>query len=212
MINLIRKDILVNFSNKRTAILLLMYVPFISFVLEPANMNNIFLFSTFTFCYMMTNMSFGYEIKDKPHIFIQSLPIRKKDIVIGKYLSIFANFIMGTIYSLIYMWIISLIGLVDVDKIDITIILSTLALTIVSLSISLPTQFRFSPKVANFLNIFIYIIILNDFIANSDMLLRILNLDLSNISNILLVISGILALYLISMTISIVLYNTRKFY
>lgn len=212
MINLIRKDILVSYSNKGSIAYFLFAVPFILFVLGAEETNKIFMFVVASFVYIMTKIPFSYEIKDKPHIFIQSLPIKKKDIVIAKYISIFINFGVGVIYTFVYMWIMSLIGLVDVDKIKVINVLLTLGFTIVTLSISMPMQFRFTPKVANYLNMFFYIGIMNLIVLDGNLIAKILGLDLSNIYTRLVIVSGILVLYLTSMSISIGLYNSRKFY
>lgn len=212
MINLIRKDILVSYSNKGSIAYFLFAVPFILFVLGAEEPNKIFMFVVASFVYIMTKIPFSYEIKDKPHIFIQSLPIKKKDIVIAKYISIFINFGVGVIYTFVYMWIMSLIGLVDVDKIKVINVLLTLGFTIVTLSISMPMQFRFTPKVANYLNMFFYIGIMNLIVLDGNLIAKILGLDLSNIYTRLVIVSGILVLYLTSMSISIGLYNSRKFY
>lgn len=212
MINLIKKDMLVSYSNKTSNIMILMYFPLILFILGTRDINSIFIFSTFSFVFIITKIPFAYEVKDKPHVFIQSLPVTKKDIVISKYISIFVNLIVGIIYTFINMWIVSLIGIVNVDKISIVTILSTAGFTIVALSITLPMQFRFSPKTANFLNMFFYIMIINFIILSEDVFLKFLNLDFTNAYNILAIIAGIVAVYFISMAVSIALYKTRKFY
>ncbi len=212
MINLIKKDLLVSYSNKISIIMILMYFPLILLILGTRDINSIFIFSTFSFCFIMIKIPFSYEIKDKPHIFIQSLPVKKSDIVISKYISILVNFAIAIVYTFVYMWISSVIGLIDVDKIELSTILYTLAITIVALSISLPTQFRFSPKMANFLNMFLYIGMINIIIAGGDTVLKLINLDFHNLYNLLGLVGGILALYLISIVISISLYKTRNFY
>lgn len=212
MINLIRRDMLVSYLNKSSLLLLLAYVPFTVLFIGPEDPNKAFLFVTFSFVFIMTRIPFIYEIKDKPHIFIQSLPVKKRDIVISKYLTIFVNYLLGTIYTLVYMWIMSLIGLLDVDKLEVFTILSTFGFTVVSLSILLPTHFRFSPKVANYVNMFIYLIILNFIAIDADAIFKILSIDFYNIYNTLMISGLVLAIYLLSIIVSISLYETRKFY
>ncbi|HZJ83864.1 MAG TPA: ABC-2 transporter permease, partial [Clostridia bacterium] len=180
MINLIKKDILVSYFNKNSLILLIFYIPFVILVIGPGDPNTVFLFSVFSFVFMMIKTPFSYEIKDKPHIFIQSLPVKKKDIVISKYASIFINFVVGTIYTLAYMWIMSLTGLLYLKRFEIFTILIALGFIVLSQAISLPTHFRFTPKVANFLNMGIYILLLNFIVLDGDLLLRFLSLDLHN--------------------------------
>lgn len=212
MINLIKKDLRVNFSNKVTNIMLLILFPFILLSIGFADINVIFMFSTFSFAFTMAKISFVYETRDKSHIFLQSLPVTKRDIVISKYIYMFINFGLGVIYTFIYMWIFGLIGIINAEKIQPSIILSTLGFTIVALSMSMPMQFRFSAKVANFLNMLFFMMIIVLITFTEGEFLRFLNLDFNNLYNKLLIIGGIVAVYFISMGISIGLYKTRKFY
>lgn len=212
MINLIKKDMRINFSNKVTNIMLIMYFPFILLALGNENISILFMFSTVSFVFIMTKINFVYETRDKSHIFTQSLPVRKRDIVISKYISIFINFILGVIYTFIYMWVAKLVGIINFDKIQLSTILSSLGLSVVALSISMPMQFRFSSKLADFFNMLFYIVIISLIMRSEDIFLRILKFDMKNIYNILLIIGGIIAVYLISIATSIGLYKTRKFY
>lgn len=212
MFNLIKKDMLINYFNRSSLILLVFYIPFVILVIGPQDPNRVFIFSVYSFVFMMIRMPFAYEIKDKPHIFIQSLPVKKIDIVISKYVSIFINFIIGTIYTLLYMWVMNLIGLLYMEKFEMFTILTTLGFTVLAQSISLPTHFSFTPKTANFLNMGIYILILNFIVIDGDILLRFLSLDLHNFYTILELLGAISAVYLISMSLSVWLYQTRKFY
>lgn len=212
MINLIKKDLIVTYSNKVSIITILLYFPLILLILGTKDINSIFMFSTFSFVFIMIKIPFAYEIRDKPHIFIQSLPVKKSDIVISKYISMIINFIMATVYTLTYMWVSNALGIIDVDKIEISTILFTLGLTMLSLSLSMPMQFRFTPKVANYLNMLSFIIVINIIMLDGDTLIRILSLDLNDFYKRLLLIAGVLGVYLISIAVSISLYKNRKFY
>lgn len=212
MINLIKKDMRVNFSNKVTNIMLIMYFPIILFLIGAESINLLFVFSTFSFAFIMTKINFVYETKDRFHIFIQSLPIRKRDIVIGKYLAVFINFAIGIVYTLLYIWIFSVIGLMNLEGIKISTVLSTLGLTMLALSISMPLQFRFTSQIANFLNMFLYMIMITFITLDGDIILKLLNFDIYKLGNILGLLFLIIAVYLISIKISIWLYETRKFY
>lgn len=212
MVNLIKKDMRVNFSNNFTIIIILFYFPLILLNLGAENTNMLFMFSGVSFAFILAIIPFAYEIKDKCHIFIQSLPVTKKDIVISKYISIFINCVVGIVYTFVYMWIFNLIGLINMNIIGIPIILSTLGFTILVLSISLPMQFRFTSMTANFLNMFFYMLIIIFIMRSEDIFFRILNLDLNNVYTILGIVGGLIGVYFLSMAISISLYKTRKFY
>ena len=151
-------------------------------------------------------------MRDKSHIFIQSLPVTKKDMVVSKYISIFIYFVMGSIYTLAYIWIFKLLGIINMDKIQFSIILSTLGFITVALSLSLPMQFRFPLKTANFINMMFFMIIIIFISLTKGDFSKFLNLDLNNIYIKLAITGGIVAVYFISIGVSIALYQTRKFY
>lgn len=202
MFNLIKKDFLLTFSNKQSWILIILYVPFILFTMgtDKGFAVNLMIY---TFVYMLTTIPFGYEIQTKPHILLQSLPIKKRDIVISRYLSIFVNYIVGFVCTVGYMWIISLLGFVNVDNISLSLVESTLPIVVLSLSISLPALFRLPPKIANVVNIFIYIGIMNFVIIPFGQYGNLFNgVGLPIISAIV---------YLVSIGISLWLYETRDF-
>lgn len=202
MLNLIKKDFLLTFSNKQSWILIILYVPFILFTMGTSKGFAVNLM-IYTFVYMLTTIPFGYEIQTKPHILLQSLPIKKRDIVISRYLSIFVNYIVGFVCTVSYMWIISLLGFVNVDNISLSLVESTLPIAVLSLSISLPALFRLPPKIANIVNIFVYIGIMNFVIIPFGQYGNLFNgLGLPIISAIV---------YLVSIGISLWLYETRDF-
>lgn len=202
MLNLIKKDLLLTFSNKTSWIFMILYVPFILFIMGTDNGASVVLM-IYTFAYMLTTIPFGYEIQTKPHILMQSLPIKKRDIVISRYLSIFVNYIFGFVITGGYLWIISLLGFVDVDSFNLSLIKSTLPVVLLSLSIALPAFFRLPPKIANFVNMFIYIGIMNFVIIPLGIYGNLFNgIGLPVISSIV---------YLLSIVVSLWLYETRDF-
>lgn len=212
MINLIKKDMTINFSNKATNIMLLIYFPFILLALGSENISLLFILSTVSFVFIMAKINFVYETRGKSHIFIQSLPVKKRDIVISKYISIFINFLLGLIYTFIYIWIGKIICIINFDKIQLSTILLSLGLSLITLSISMPMQFRFSSRTADFFNMIFYIVIINFIMRSEDILFGLLKLDLKSTYDILLVTSITMGFFIISLAISIGLYRTRKFY
>lgn len=207
--NLIKKDMTVVFSNKSMYMILLLFVPFLVLVLGAEDMNGIYLFSILTFTYMVLYIPFSYEVRDKPNVLIQSLPVKKRDIVISKYISMIISLIMGNIYTFIYLLLIKTLGILDEITIDISIIAFAFVITVFATSILLPAQFKFTSKIANFINMFIYIF----FMINAGVLNELYtNLDLSKTSSILLALSIVAVIYFISLGISIALYKSRKFY
>ncbi|WMM25135.1 ABC-2 transporter permease [Tissierella sp. MB52-C2] len=202
MLNLIKKDFLLTFSSKLPWMFIILYVPFILFTIGTDN-KFIGGLMIYTFVYMLTTISFGYDTQVKTHILLQSLPIRKRDIVISKYLSILINYTIGFVVTGGYLWIINLLGFVDVDIFNLSMVISTLPIILLSLSISLPALFRLPPKIANVINMFIYIGIMNFVIIPFGEYGNLLNgLGLPIIAAIV---------YFLSMGISLWLYETRDF-
>lgn len=209
MLNLVRRDLLVTYANKFAFYMLLGMLPLFLFLIDDFNANMAFMYSVLTFMFIATRTPFSYEIKDKPHLFIQSLPVTKTDIVISKYISIFLNFIIGSVFTIIYIFILSLLGFIDISVLSFGTIIVTLATSIALLSISLPSEFIFTPKTANFVNMIIYIIFLNMFILEDNLILKFINV----FSDYRLAIALIVTLvYFLSMGVSVLLYKKRKFY
>lgn len=209
MFNLIRRDFIVTYINKTAFYLLLGMIPLFLFLIDDFNADMAFMYSLLTFMFISTRTPFSYEAKDKPHLFIQSLPVTKVDIVISKYISLFINFLIGGLFTIVYIFILSLLGFLDIWSLTLGAVLVTLATSIALLSISLPTEFIFSPKLANFVTMLIYILFLNMFILNSNPILNFIDI----FSDYRIGISLIVALlYFLSIGISILVYKNRKFY
>lgn len=205
MLNLVRKDLMLNFSNKKSAIFLILFFPFLLLILE-TNSTNLYSLMILSYGYILTNMPFKYEIKDKTHTLIQSLPITKKDVVISKYISIFINYFLSIILVAVYFGIISIFRIKIAGGLDISVIKETLVIFTIITSISLPAYFKLPPKLGNIVNIMMYIFIINIFVIGSSGDINIFTL--LNIQGINLLIITVIV-YLISMVISIGLYETR---
>lgn len=209
MFNLIRRDFIVTYINKTAFYLLLGMIPLFLFLIDDFNADMAFMYSLLTFMFISTRTPFSYEAKDKPHLFIQSLPVTKVDIVISKYISLFINFLIGGLFTIVYIFILSLLGFLDIWSLTLGAVLVTLATSIALLSISLPTEFIFSPKLANFVTMLIYILFLNMFILNSNPILNFIDIFSDYRIGVALIVA---LLYFSSIGISILVYKNRKFY
>lgn len=205
MLNLIRKDLLLNFSSKQSVIFLILFFPFMLLVLE-TNSTNIYSLMILSYGYVLNNMPFKYEVINKTHMLIQSLPIKKRDVVLSKYISIFINYFLGVILVGIYFGIISVFRIKIGEGLSISLIWQTLIIFIFITSISLPAYFRLPPRLGNIVNVMIYIIIINIFVIGSSDNIDILTALNGQRFN-LPIITPIV--YLISMLISIGLYETK---
>lgn len=209
MINLIRKDLLITYSNKFSYYMLIIMVPLFLFLIDDFNANMAFMYSVTTFVFVSTKIPFSYELKDNPQLFIQSLPVTKTDIIVSKYLSILVNFMIGSLFTIIYLFVLSLMNIIDVSTLTFSTTIVTLGISIVFISISMPLEFIFTPKVANFLNMFIYILFINIFLLQDNFILRFIKI-FSDYR--FAMVSIVVLVYFLSMGISNVLYKNRKFY
>lgn len=208
MTNLIKKDFIVTFSNKQSIFTFLVLLPLLMFIVGSDDINMMFMYSTITFCFLSIRTSFSYEIKDRPQIFIQSLPVKKSDIVLSKYLSIIVNFLMASVFTFTYLFILSFIFKFSMEDLNLTTIMMSFSTVIILLSLSVPTDFMFTPKVSNFLNMFIYILFLNFFIIGSNSLVNFLGIFKDYRIGIALLTLGV---YLLSIVLSVFLYKNKKF-
>lgn len=74
MLALIKKDFKLNFAVKSSLISLVLLVPFMVFIMEINNIDRIYPFVILSFGYILTNIPFKYEAREKPHLLMQSLP------------------------------------------------------------------------------------------------------------------------------------------
>lgn len=204
MLNLIKKDFLLVFSTKANILLILLYIPLINLVVGTSEFESMISVMIISFVYILTIIPFAYEKTDKPHILIQSLPIKRKDVVISKYISIFISYILGIIFVGVYLWVTSLFGLKTMNSFKFSLIINLLPILIFSLSISLPLQFRLPTRIANFVNGLIMITLINTTLIGKNILNTVGVGDLT-----LFIIVAVV--YLVSMIASIWIYEGRDF-
>lgn len=88
MLKLVLKDLLIQ---KRTFGFSLLYTVFIIFVFnQPVIAHSVYILGSVAIAYMLVLTAIGYDEKNKSDILLLSLPVKRKDIVNAKYLSIFA--------------------------------------------------------------------------------------------------------------------------
>lgn len=204
MLNLIKKDFLLTFSTKASIFLIALYIPLMNLIMGGAEPETIISIMIVSLVYILTIIPLSYERKDKSHMLIQSLPVRRKDVVISKYISVFINFILGNIIIACYLWIVSLFGIRIVDSLGFSVIISTLPIVILSLSIALPIQIRAPFKIANFFNGAMLGIIINSLSGN------IVNTSSNSINDPRFLVIIIAIVYLASMILSIWIYEEQE--
>ncbi|WP_422485530.1 ABC-2 transporter permease [Gudongella sp. DL1XJH-153] len=155
---LIMKDIRLITSNRATQIFLLLYIPFLlivaGFDFRAEYMYMVVLVSG---AYMITILSFSYEIGRKTNQLLLSLPVRRVDIVNAKYLFVFAAFGMSGIYTGIYLGMMKYFLYSELVAFDLGMLKNASILTLLFVSVVLPLFFGLPHKVANLLNVFVFV-------------------------------------------------------
>ncbi len=218
MLRLVIKDILIQ---KKTFIGALIYLIFVIFAFQGLE-GNAYTAAIVAFSYLMVMGAFGHDDKNKSDIMLNSLPIKRKNIVMAKYISLFAYITIGTLAF------IAVNSLVSVSNINIktypvtleSIISAIFAISLLN-SISFPLMFKLGftkSRVFNmilFLSIFFAAPYVVKFFSKpeSAFAVKIINF-LKNQSDIAIV-SGLLASFfiilLISYLISVKMYKGREF-
>lgn len=202
MLKLIRRDLSLIFANWQVGVLLLLLMPFLLLFIGAEKVNEAILANVLILGYFLTVLPFSYELRIKPYLLIQSLPISRSEVVISRYISTFINLIIGTIYSVIYLWIINKFKVLNVDTLNIKIIIEAFLIVILGLSISLPGFFILSPKGGTILNTAVYIIGLNFYFIQPGTNFR--RYNISNKFGIAIMVS-----YIISLGLSIWFYERK---
>jgi len=218
MLNLLIKDILVQ---KKTFIGALFYLVFLVVAFQSLEMN-MFTAAIVAFVYLLVIGGFAYDDKSKSDIMLNSLPIKRENIVMSKYISLFVYIAIGTIAYIAVSFVISLLN-TPIKTYPVTIELIVSAVLAVSLlnSISFPLIFKLGyvkAKVFNmifFLTFLFGVPLLIDFVSKADSEVTtavgtfLLNQSDVAIASELLALS--LVFLLISYGISVRLYKKREF-
>ena len=203
MFNLIRKDVLLVFSTKSNLLIIILIVPFMNLILGSSKSDQLIKISIIFFAYILTIISFSYDITSKPYVLIQSLPIKKIDVILSKYISIFINFIFSVIFTGVYLWILSLFGIKVLKSFNIYLIKDTFTILVLGLSLCLPLHFLLPTKIANFTNGFILMMIINTIILGSNSMF---NSKGSGDFKLMIIAGGV---WVLSMIISLVIYEKK---
>ena len=206
MINLIKKDIKLTFLTKSTLLFLILYIPMLV-LLDLGDVRMTYLAAVLTFTYMSLTVPFQYELKNKTHILIQSLPVAKINIVVSRYIYSVLTFLFSTVFVFLYFKTLSTFGLNFDIEFSLDVFKQVLFTVFIAISLLLPIHFMFEPKTASFLGIFLYASIFT-LLSTIDSWINKLNLT---VNSSLLFSGTIVLIFLLSMTISIFIYNRRNF-
>lgn len=206
MFKLIRKDLLLALSNKFNLISTLLFAPLLLFFMDFQVNEKIIVIIICGMSFFLLSLSFYYVDKLKPEVLIQSLPIRKREIVLSKYMLVFLCYLIGVIYVSILFKVAEFLGYSITANLNISIIKITLPLVIIHQSIILPISFGISDRLTNGIGTGLLVFINNfylmhDFERTSRMLL--------NSSNRFSVALIVILIFVLSIIVSITLYENK---
>src|SRR5699024_7055132 len=142
------KDLTLMFSNNMQKFLLLFIVPMFLIIIEAQHMDWLYFLILVSTTYMLIMTPFSFDITNKTTGMMNSFPIKRKEIVIYRYLSIFVYILIAIVYVGVYLWIINKIGLINVDYFNISMIKKAIPYIMVIISIMFPANFKLEPRLA----------------------------------------------------------------
>ena len=159
MLKLVRKDILLSLSNKYLLnkwlfILIPMFVLILGNNLTNSFINEYLIFQLPTVAALFSTFIF-YTDKSilNNYALIQSLPVKRWEYVISKYLLLFINYSLIMGYILLMFKIFLYFGFRDTDYIGIVSVMEALIISLASFAVTVPITFLFSGR---FRSIFIF--------------------------------------------------------
>ncbi|MBZ9684864.1 ABC-2 transporter permease [Clostridium estertheticum] len=152
MFNLIIKDIAIQKKTLLYALLYAIFAPIAFFSMGPSVA--LYVLPPMGITYIFISIAVSYDEKNKSEIVLNSLPIKRDDIVISKYISVFVFATIGIIYSILIGFMGKATGLPmftrSISLLDIVIVLTSVC---IFTSIFFPMYFKFGYIKMNFFNV-----------------------------------------------------------
>jgi ABC-2 type transport system permease protein len=222
MLNLIIKEIAIQKKTLLYTFLYTIFSPFAFFAMGQSDFS-LFVLSPLGVTYMFTTFATSYDDKNKSEIVLNSLPLKRNDIVISKYISTLLYAFIGFVYSILIGSIGKATGLPmftrSISLLDIVFVLTTVC---IFSSLFFPAYFKFGfikTKIFDTLLLMLIVVLPSLAIqyANTNpnnVTVQEINYLITNTSSFtqssLALITGLI-LFLISLMISIHIYNNKEF-
>jgi len=157
MFNLVIKDIIVQ---KKSIAFAVFYIGFFIFALQSIG-EMTFTFAITAFSYILVMGGFAYDDKNKADIMLNSLPLKRRNIVLAKYISLYVFMTFGSLIYFVFELLLRSTGFSFIKTYPVTIESFTGAVFAVSImhSFCLPILFKFGytkAKVINFVMFFAF--------------------------------------------------------
>ncbi len=155
MHKLVFKDLLIQ---KKTIAFALLYTVFLVFVFnQPGVSQSVYILASVAIAYMLVLTAIGYDEKNKSDVLLLSLPIKRKDIVTAKYLSIFVFCIVALAITGMIGAFLKLIGLPLIirymNRVDVLAVLTSISILC---ALYYPFYFKFGSMYMRIINMFFF--------------------------------------------------------
>ncbi|KYH30359.1 ABC-2 transporter permease [Clostridium colicanis] len=157
MINLIKKDLAIAFSKKNAAIFLA-YCLFIITVIDTFSSDNIYILIISTIAYFLVSESFIYDERTKGEYIINSLPVKREEIVLSRYLSLIFYISAATVFAATIGALTALMNIGNIGFINMNVIKKVFISNIVMISLILPLFYKFGYRTIKIIYLLIYML------------------------------------------------------
>lgn len=207
MINLVKKDFILIFSNKTKLYVLFFGVPMIMLLFSYISEESAYYLGLLAIIFISISADEGVE--GKSSVLLPSLPINKYHIVISQYLSTYIVFLLSSIYVIFVLFILGKLGLHSLLRYyNGDLVKFLIGLSIISFSLSIPIKL-FTNKDSRSAASFVGIAFVLRF--TSMMNEGVEPFELSSIENILLAIVVGFS-FILSITGSLLEYKGKQYY
>lgn len=155
MINLIKKDFAITFSKKNAAIFLA-YCLFIITVMDTFSSDNIYILIINTIAYFLVSESFIYDERTKGEYIINSLPVKREEIVLSRYLSLIFYIFAATVFAAALGSLTALMNIGNIGFINMNVIKKVFVSSILMISLVIPLFYKFGYRTIKILYLLIY--------------------------------------------------------
>lgn len=215
MLKLILKDILIQKKNFFFVVILYPLFAILVFQSIPESIYSVAMLSA---AYILIAGSFSYDERMKADLFLNSLPVRKNELVAAKYVSMILFAALGGAVTVIYSTIIKALSLsIDTGTVSASKLLFVLVMVILMNCIQMPFLFKYGYTKTRIINTLIYVGLISFFSAISKIIseesvniLNFINSTPDILLYIMLISFTILSLT-VSQEISLKIYKAKDF-
>ncbi|QGU95744.1 hypothetical protein GOM49_12160 [Clostridium bovifaecis] len=155
MLNLIKKDFAITF-NKKTAAIFLAYCLFIITIMDTLSSDNIYILIITTIAYFLASESFIYDEKTRGEYIINSLPVKREEVVISRYFSLLIYILAATVFAAVLGSIAALTNIGNIRFINMNVVKKVLVSNIIMISLASPLFYKFGYKTIKIFYLLIY--------------------------------------------------------